>query len=297
MIEPLHFRFNPETAASNVFQAQVPPEPAEAEAMARLAPEQHRRLRVLLMANGVRVTAARSNEATPDAPFCNNWFSTHRAHGPVPATLVLYPLLAPNRRLERRDDLIERLRNEYPRTLDLSPHEREARYLESTGSLCLDHEHRVAYAALSPRTDRGLAEAWAREMGYELVAFTALDAQGVPYYHTNVMMFIGHGVAGVALEAIADATERAAVRTALEGGGIEIIELSRAQAARFCGNCLALAGAKGEPLLVMSSAAFDAFTPDQRTRLEHHARLLHTDLSAFERLAGGSARCLLAELF
>jgi hypothetical protein len=297
MIEPLHFRFNPETAASNVFQAQAPPEPAEAEAIAALAPEQHRQLRELLVANGVRVSAARSDEATPDAPFCNNWFSTHRAHGSVPATLVLYPLLAPNRRLERRPDLIEVVGAGYPRTLDLSSHERESRYLESTGSLCLDQAHRVAHAALSPRTDRGLAEQWAREMGYELVAFTALDAQGVPYYHTNVMMFIGHGVAGVVLEAIADPGERQAVRTALEQGGMEILELSLAQAAQFCGNCLALANGRGEPLLVMSTAAFHAFTADQRTRLERHARLLHVDLSAFERLAGGSARCLLAELF
>jgi hypothetical protein len=297
MIEPLHFRFNPETAASNVFQAQAPPDPAEAEAIAALAPEQHRQLRELLVANGVRVTSALSDAATPDAPFCNNWFSTHQAHGLVPATLVLYPLLAPNRRLERRTDLIELVGTTYPRTLDLSDHERGARYLESTGSLCLDHEHRVAFTALSPRTDRGLAEQWAREMGYELVAFTALDAQGVPYYHTNVMMFIGHGVAGVALEAIPDPVERQAVRTALGQGGLEILELSRAQAARFCGNCLALAGDNGEPLLVMSSVAFHAFTPDQRTQLERQARLLHTDLSAFERLAGGSARCLLAELF
>lgn len=297
MIEPVHFRFNPETAASNVFQFQDPPTEAEALEMARLAPEQHRRLRDLLVAHGVYVTAARSREETPDAPFCNNWFSTHPAHGSAPATLVLYPLLASNRRLERRPDLVELFRAAYPRTLDLSGHEREARYLESTGSLCLDHARHVAYAALSPRTDRALAEEWARQLGYRLVAFSATDAHGVPYYHTNVMMFLGHGVAGVTLEAITDAAERRAVEDEVREAGYELLPISRRQAAQFCGNSLALLNDRGEPILAMSSAAWHGFTPGQREVLERHATVLHTDLSAFERLAGGSARCLLGELF
>lgn len=297
MIEPVHFRFNPDTAASNVFQYQAPPREAEAEEIARLAPEQHRRLRDLLVANGVYVTAARSRPETPDAPFCNNWFSTHLAVGASPATLVLYPLLAPSRRLERRADLVQLFRAAYPRTVDLSGHEREARYLESTGSLCLDHASRVAYAALSPRTDRALAEAWAGQLDYRLVAFTATDAHGVPYYHTNVMMFLAHGVAGVTLEAIEDPEERRAVEESLEQGGFAVVPISRAQAAQFCGNCLGLASDEGSPLLVMSSAAWQAFSPSQRAALERHATLLHTELSAFERLAGGSARCLIAELF
>jgi hypothetical protein len=297
MIEPVRFRFNPETAASNVFQFQEPPTEAEADTISLQAPEQHRRLRDLLVASGVYVTAARSRDETPDAPFCNNWFSTHFAVGSSPATLVLYPLLAPNRRLERRGDLVELFRAAYPRMVDLSGHEREARYLESTGSLCLDHANRVAYAALSPRTDRALAEEWARQLDYRLVAFTATDDHGVPYYHTNVMMFLGHAVAGVTLEAITDPAERQEVEHALTAGGFEIVAIARSQSAQFCGNCLALSNDEGTPLLVMSSAAFHGFTAGQRTVLERHATLLHTDLSAFERLAGGSARCLLAELF
>lgn len=296
MIEPVQFRFNPETAASNVFQFQVPPTATEAEAIARLAPEQHRRLRDLLVTHGVCVTAARSREDTPDAPFCNNWFSTHRAAGLSPATMVVYPLLAPSRRRERRTDLIELLGAAYPRVVDLSRHEREARFLESTGSLCLEHDHRLAFAALSPRTDRHLAEAWAAQLGYRLVAFTATDEGGVPYYHTNVMMWLGHGLAGVALEAIEHPAERRLVETSLAAAGCEPLPITRAQAAQFCGNCLALSSDDGTPLLVMSSRAWNAFTAEQRRVLERHATLVHTDLSAFERLAGGSARCLLAEL-
>src|SRR5207249_11464437 len=158
----------------------------------------------------------------------------------APATLVLYPLLAENRRIERRPDLVALLRPAYPRLVDLSPNERSAKYLESTGSLVLDHAARTAYAALSPRTDRSLAEEWARELGYRLVAFTAVDGTGVPYYHTNVMMFIGHGLAGVSLEAIAAPAERTLVESRLREDGEAILPLTREQAAHFCGNCLAL---------------------------------------------------------
>lgn len=303
MIEPVRFRYNEETGASNAFQRS--PAEAEAAAVAERAVRQHRALRDLLVSEGVHLTVVRCDERTPDAPFCNNWFSTHPpvelpsagAWRHVPATLVLYPLLAPNRRLERRADLVAMLRTKYPRVVDLSGHEREARFLESTGSLCLDDRNRVAYAALSPRTDRALAERFGLELGYRVVAFTATDARGVPYYHTNVMMFIGHGLAGVALEAIEDPAERAAVTASLHEGGLEVLALTRAQAASFCGNVLSLATDRGEPLFVMSDAAWQGFTPAQQAILAGRARVLHTPLDAFETVGGGSARCLIAELF
>ena len=303
MIEPVRFRFNEETGPSNAFQ-QLPAAEAAA-AVADRALAQHRALRDRLVSAGVHVTVVRCDERTPDAPFCNNWFSTHP---PVelpeagrwrhlPATLVLYPLLAPNRRLERRADLVAMLRARYPRVVDLSGHEREARFLESTGSLCLDDRNRIAYAALSPRTDRALVERFGAELGYRTVCFTATDAGGTPYYHTNVMMWIGHGLAAVVLEAIDDPRERDAVVATLRDGGLETIALTRDQAARFCGNVLALADDAGAPLLVMSDAAWDGFTAAQRDRLAARATVLHTPLDAFEQVGGGSARCLLAELF
>ena len=297
MVEPVRFRFHAETGATNVFQLQAPLDPAEAAEVSRLAVTQHRALRDLLITNGVTVTSCRALETTPDAPFCNNWFSTHVASASAPATLVLYPLLAAARRLERRGDLIALLQPAYPRILDLSEAEIEGHYLESTGSLCLHHPSGTAFAGLSARTDPTLAATWARETGHQLVTFTATDAGGVPYYHTNVMMFIGHGIAGVTLEGLEDADERARVSGALSAAGLEVVPITREQAAKFCGNAIALSSESGEPLLVMSSAAWHGFEAAQRAILSRHARLLHTDLSAFERVGGGSARCLIAELF
>jgi hypothetical protein len=303
MVEPVRFRYNEETGDSNAFQ--VAPSPSEAQAIAELAVEQHRALRDLLVSEGVHVTVVRCDERTPDAPFCNNWFSTHtaaelRRDGAVqhmPASMVLYPLLAPNRRLERRADLIAMLRTKYPRLVDLSGYEREARFLESTGSLCLDDHNRVVYAALSPRTDAALVRQFGRELGYDVVTFTATDASGVPYYHTNVMMFIGHGLAGLTVESIADTVVQEQVVRRMRADGLALLPITRAQAAQFCGNVLSLANDAGEPLYVMSSAAYGAFSVDERNLLAAHGRVLHSELSAFERVGGGSARCLIAELF
>ena len=298
LVAPYEYRTNAETAESNAFQRAVGAD--EARQLAADAIVQHRALRDLLIENGVRITVARSLRETPDAPFCNNWFSTHP--GPSGTRLVLYPMLAPSRRIERRPDLVALLRAGYPEVVDFSARERDGVFLESTGSLCLDDEARVAYAAISPRTDRRLTEEWAARLGYRLVAFTATDGEGQAYYHTNVMMFIGHGMAGICLESIgATATPgemgRPQVEAALIAGGLEILPISREQVLAFAGNCLPLANDAGERLLVMSTAAFRSFTAEQRTRIEKRARILHTDLSAFETLGGGSARCLLGELF
>lgn len=295
LIQPVNFRYNRETGSTNAFQ--VAPTPEQAARLADLAVAQHEQLRALLEANGVIVSLARSLETSPDAPFCNNWFSTHPAEGGTPATLVLYPLLAENRRIERRGDLVALLRPMYPRVLDLSPRERESRFLESTGSLVLDQRGRAAYAALSPRTDLALAREWAEQLKYDLIAFTAVDRQGIPFYHTNVLMFIGHGLAGVCLESIRAEAERESVEGRIRRDGNALLALTQEQAANFCGNCLALSDREGSPLFVMSSQAWRHFSDSERAIIERHGRILHTDLSAFERLGGGSARCLIAELF
>lgn len=306
LVEPAVFRFNEETSATNAFQ-RVPV--ANASALPEAALEQHRALQRLLAARGLIVTVFQAAADTPDAPFCNNWFSTHPAmkglrdgHGmmeeDVPATLVLYPLMARNRRLERRRELVEGLfRRLYPRVINMAHHEDRGLYLESTGSLCMDDANRTVYAALSERTHRVLAEAWADKMGYRLVAFTATDDKGLPYYHTNVMMFVGHGVAAVCLESIADPTERQAVEEALSTSGLAVVPITRRQVLEFCGNALSLTNGSGERLLVMSSRAWNGFDAGQRAVLEAHCEILHTDLSVFEDVGGGSARCLIGELF
>lgn len=303
MVEPNEFRFNDETSSTNAFQH------TDAVAnIASLALVQHRALRDLLTSNGVTVTLFQADASTPDAPFCNNWFSTHPAMAglrdaagtieeDVPPTLVLYPLLAPNRRRERSAALVDGLfRRLYPRVINMAFHEERGRYLESTGSLCMHDGARTVYAALSPRTDRELAAAWAERMGYRLVAFHARDAGGMLYYHTNVMMFIGHGLAGVCLESI-DVAERATVEQALAQSGLSVIAITREQAANFCGNALSLTNARGERLLAMSSRAWQHFNAAQQSAIEARCRVLHTDLSAFEQVGGGSARCLIGELF
>ena len=148
--------------------------------------------------------------------------------------------MAENRRIERRADLVSLIRPAYSRMVDLSPNEQRARFLESTGSLVLDHEARAAYAALSPRTDLSLAREWADLLAYDLVAFSATDQGGIPFYHTNVLMFIGHGLAGICLDSIASPDERHEVENRLLSDGREILPLTQEQTVNFCGNCLAL---------------------------------------------------------
>jgi hypothetical protein len=308
LVEPNSFRFNEETSATNAFQHPAAGDISPEVAAARAA-QQHRALQDLLAANGILVTLCEADSQTPDAPFCNNWFSTHPAmkglrdaHGmmeeDVPPTVVIYPLMAPNRRRERRTDLIDGLmRRLYPRVINMAHHEQRGVYLESTGSLCMHDAARTVYAALSPRTDRELANAWADKMGYRLIAFTAVDEAGSAYYHTNVMMFIGHGVAGVCLESIVNPAERKMVEQSLVETGLTVVPITRAQVNQFCGNALSLTNATGERLLVMSSRAWNAFTQQQQATLSEQCRVLHTDLSMFEDLGGGSARCLIGELF
>jgi len=307
MVEPVRFRYNVETGASNSFQS--PPPSAEEQAVADEAIQEHRVLRDLLVSNGVHVTVVRCDERTPDAPFCNNWFSTHPAVDvpkeggtlPAPATLVLYPLLAPNRRMERRADLIAMLRTKYPRMVDLSGHEREARFLESTGSLCLDDANRVAYAALSPRTDGALAEDFGAALGYDVVLFNATDAAGVPYYHTNVMLSIGTRWALVCAEAIGDA-DRDATLAALAAAGRQVVTISRAQVQCFVGNVLELATwdeALGDStVLLISATARAALEPAQLAALAGCVdSLLVIPVPVIETVGGGSVRCMVAEVF
>lgn len=305
MVEPNEFRFNAETSETNAFQHSS----TDLKGVAEMAERQHRALRDLLTQAGVTVTLARAAHETPDAPFCNNWFSTHPAmkglrdaHGimeeDTPPTLVLYPLMAPNRRIERQPSLVDGLfRRLYPRVINMAHHEARECFLESTGSLCMHDSARTVYAAISQRTDPELAAAWAEKMGYRLIAFHSTDEKGLLYYHTNVMMYIGHDLGAVCLESIEDARERKLVEGTMRDSGLDLVELTRAQVACFAGNALSLTNTTGERLLVMSSRAWESYTSDQKRLVETHCRVLHTDLSAFEDVGGGSARCLIGELF
>jgi len=291
MIEPIGFRSNPETAGDNAFQR--PPGDESPQALEIAAREEFSRLRGALESRGVEVESrpAAANRESPDAVFPNNWFSTHEG-----GRLVLYPMMAPSRRRERREEMVEVLRERYPEVLDLTSHEPDDRFLEGTGSLVIDERSGIVYASESPRTDRRLVHEWAERMGLEPIVFRATDARGRPIYHTNVVLSVGSEWAVVCADAI-DPLDRSEVLASLAETGHETIFLSLDQMAAFCGNVLELENDRGETLVVMSDRAFHAFTDDQRSALEKHAELVHADLATIETYGGGSARCMLAELY
>lgn len=292
MIHPARFGANPETANSNRFQrAGVMPGDAEA------ALREFDGVVGFLRSAGVDVHVAEdtSEPAKPDACFPNNWVSFH-ADGSV----VLYPMMAPSRRAERREAPLEQLRRagfQVARTIDLSPLEVRGEYLEGTGSLVLDRPHRIAYACRSPRTTAAALADFAAALGYRVVAFDALGPDGRPAYHTNVLMAVGERFAILCAAAIPDAARRAAVLRALEETGHEIVDIDIAEMNRFAGNLLALRSREGSALIAGSDAAWRALAPDRRRRLERHGAVVSAPIPTIERLGGGSLRCMIAEVF
>jgi len=293
MVRPARFGSNPQTRGSNAFQSS---EDAARDAGSKATAEFDEMVADLRGA-GVRVLVLDDDPepARPDAVFPNNWFSTHRD-----GTVVLYPMCAPNRRIERRTDRLQHLRAGGLRCqhlIDLSAHEIDGAFLEGTGSMVLDRSGRVAYACISPRTDRGLFEQWAEELGYEPFAFDAVDARGRAIYHTNVLMSIGSGWAVVCLQAIADAAQRAALADRVRAGGRELIEIDHGQMDGFGANILELRSDDGRAVIALSTSAAEALGPTARAALAAHGELVVSAIPTIERAGGGSARCMLAELF
>jgi len=294
MVHPARFGFNPETAPSNAFQR--PPELGLHAGPESAVDREFSALVSALRSAGVKVIVGEDTEfpVKPDAIFPNNWVSFHHD-----GTVVLYPMLAPNRRLERRDDLIDVVHRAGPyritRTVDLSGHETAGKYLEGTGSLVLDRSAHIAYACLSPRTDLAVLGDFAQQLDYELVTFDAVDAQGIAIYHTNVAMAVGTRCAVLCAAAIRTPQHRDAVTRKLRDTGHEILEISFEQMHRFAGNVLELAGARG-PLLVLSTTAWGALSQEQRQTLERQGEILQVDIPTIERLGGGGVRCMLAEV-
>jgi hypothetical protein len=289
MVRPRSFGFNSETAASNAFQLSPSGDVRDA------AIREFDALRAALAHAGVQVLVAEDTAAPPkpDALFPNNWVSFH-----ADGTVVLYPMLAENRRLERRAEIIDLVRAAgygVRRIVDLTPHEADGRYLEGTGSLVLDRPAGVAYAGLSARTDRAVVREFARALDYESLLFESRDGHGRPIYHTNVFLSIGTSFAVLCGEALCVSGERGAVRDRLEASGHEVVDISVGQMQCFAANVLELAAADG-PLLVMSRTARAALAPRQLRVLEKHAALLCVDIPTIERVGGGGVRCMLAEI-
>jgi hypothetical protein len=295
MIRPATFYANPETLATNAFQHAVAASAADTLAAARA---EFDGVVAALRAAGivVAVADAAAEAKTPDALFPNNWFSTH-ADGRV----VLYPMAAANRRRERRPELIAQLAERHgwriARTTDLTSLETRGLIVEGTGSLVLDRTARIAYAALSPRTQRAAVDIACRELGYEPVAFHAHDMRGREVYHTNVLMSVGPSLAVLASSLVSAGADLRGVFDALERTGKTLLDISAEQVAEFAGNVLFLdAGAEG-PVVVVSHRAWNSLGRAQRQLLEQHARPVLCAVDTIEHVGGGGIRCMLAEIF
>lgn len=290
LIEPDVFYANPETMASNVYQRHTAETPQE---VYEKALAEFHGFREMLASNGVRVTTLKGIKDCPDHIF-PNWMSTHVTENG--RGVIFYPMLNDNRRKERTPELVAFFKKQYDVYLDLTQHEKRDKCLEANGSLCLDRANKVAYAALSSRTHLELAEAWAQKTGYKLVPFHTTGEGGKPVYHTDLVMWIGTEVAAICAEVI-EQEKRPEVLASLAEKR-EVIELTFAQINSFCGNALEVQNGQGEKMLVMSEAAFQALTQAQKEVFNRYfTRMLQCPIPTIEAHGGGSARCLMLELF
>lgn len=287
MIRPSAFHPNPQTRGDNAFQSDLP---LPGDEIARRAQAEFDAAVAQLRGVGITVHVFEdSGSDTPDAVFPNNWFSTH-AGGHV----AVYPMFAENRRRERRWDVIDLLKRDYrvQDVIDYSGLEPDGLALEGTGAMVLDHVARVAYVARSNRADPVLLERFCTHFNYEPIVFDAVDAAGLPIYHTNVLMAVASDYALVGLDLIPDADRRAVVAARLAEPGRDVIALTAGQIAEFAGNALELSGRDGR-YLVLSRRAQACLSPEQINRISASATLLPLDLPTIE-TAGGSARCMIA---
>lgn len=297
MVRPSNFGFNPETASNNFYQKQ---DERSAQEINALAVNEFDGFVALLRSKGVSVIVVEDTQ-TPvktDAVFPNNWFSTHDD-----GRVILYPMFSPNRRLERRKDIIELLINggfKIDEIIDLSFFEQDKQYLEGTGSLILDRVNHVCYACRSVRTHSVPLEYFGRLMDYEIIEFDAvqeINGQLSPIYHTNVMMHVGSDLAIICLESIPSAAERLQVQVYLEKTGKKIVPITAKQKFEFAGNMLEVQNARGKKFTVMSKAAFNSLSNAQIQTIERFTEIIAPEIPTIEKLGGGSARCMMAEIF
>lgn len=293
MVRPAAFASNPETLASNVFQI----ESVATQAIAMHARAEFDAVAGALTAAGVRVHAfdGRAERDCPDELFPNNWVSFH-----ADGTVVIYPMLAPSRRRERRTEILDSLEREHgytvTRTIDLTAHETHGRCLEGTGSLVLDRINKVAYACRSPRTHERALDDFAERLGYTAVVFDAVDQSGSRIYHTNVMMSVGTKFAIVCSEAIANSAVREATTRRLDDAGRDVIEITLDQMHAFTANLVELEGRDGT-VIALSARAYAALEDVALKRLERYGEVVTAAIPTIETYGGGSLRCMVAEIF
>ena len=292
MVRPHRFTPNPQTAHDNAFQSTAAtPKTSLAASLADKGYEEvtHVAARLREAGVGVHLFEDLGKKDTPDSVFPNNWFSTHSG-----GHIALYPMFAPNRRRERRYDIIDMLKADYrvQDVIDYSGLEADGLFLEGTGAMVLDHVERVAYACLSQRTSEVLLERFCTHFNYEPMAFPTLGEANKPVYHTNVMMCIASQFALLGAELITDVQRRQSVKDRLTGSGRELVLLTTDQIAAFAGNAIELTGSNGA-VLAMSSKGVNSLSTSQRKTIEKYASILALHVPTIE-LAGGSVRCMLA---
>ena len=291
MIRPVNFSFNAETAVNNAFQVND----AQADTQTKAAAEFNNMVHTL-RSNGIDVLVIDDTPSphTPDSIFPNNWVSFHDD-----GTVVLYPMFAVNRRAERKPTLLQKLFSqfEHSKLVDLSRWEEKGLFLEGTGSMVLDRENKIAYACISPRTNLEVLQDYCAQMNYSAVAFHASDQQDQLIYHTNVMMCVADKYVVICLDSIRDSKEKENLLQSIQRTGKQVVPISLAQMNAFAGNMLQVKNAEGNPVLVMSQQAYNALTTDQVNTLAAFNPILSASLDTIEKNGGGSARCMMAEIY
>lgn len=295
MIEPIAFGYNAQTAQNNYFQINSENEDTQAKALAEFNAFVEK-----LRAKKINVITIKDTiePHTPDSIFPNNWVSFGKD-----GRVVLYPMFAPNRRDERRMEILEEVKNQgfqINEIVDFTQSESEDKFLEGTGSMIFDHENKIAYGSVSLRLDEALFRAFCKEFGFTPVVFHSYQTAGeerLPIYHTNVMMCVADRFVVICLDCIDDEAERQMVVEMIQKSGKEIVEISEKQMQNFAGNMLQVHNEAGEKFLVMSQTAYQSLEQKQIEQIEQYCEILHSDLNTIETNGGGSARCMLAEVF
>lgn len=295
MIEPIAFGYNAETAKNNYFQVEQTGSDIQSKALAEFNTFVGK-----LRERGINVITIKDtlDPHTPDSIFPNNWVSFHKD-----GKVVLYPMFASNRRVERRDDIIESIQEqgfEVVEVDDWSFSETQGHFLEGTGSMIFDHDNKIAYGSVSLRLDEKLFREFCTKYGFIPVVFHSFQTVGterLPIYHTNVMMCVADKFVVICLDCIDDELEREKVTETIKGSGKEIIEISEEQMQQFAGNMLQVQNKEGEKFLVMSQTAYQSLSSEQVAAIEKYCEIIYSDLNTIEVNGGGSARCMLAEVF
>ncbi|MFZ6010906.1 MAG: citrulline utilization hydrolase CtlX [Bacteroidota bacterium] len=289
MVRPASFEFNLQTAGSNVFQSQA----SSSQNFSALAIEEFNAMLDTLEAHDIDVKVFDDllTPSKPDAVFPNNWVSFH-ADGKV----ILYPMMAENRRIERRTDIIDALRKDFSisEVIDLSNHEMQGHFLEGTGSVVFDHTAKIAYACRSPRTHEHLVQNLSTTLGYKPIIFDALDENKNAIYHTNVMMCVGRKFAVVCLDSILQESDQDVLLGSLASTSHQVVAISFAQMRAFAGNMIEVQTRAGDPVVLLSERAYQSLLPGQINAIGQHAELLPLKINTIEDLGGGSVRCMVA---